>query len=65
MARAQLTVSKVTLSGITREMVMLRMEATIKASSVMLWTDTTIERKTRVDNHEDPTENCQWPGVYW
>ena len=45
MARAKLTVNKVSLSGITRERVMLRMEATIKASRVMLWTETTIERK--------------------
>ena len=41
----QLTVNKVSLSGITRERVMLRTEATIKASRVMLWTETTIERK--------------------
>ena len=45
MARAQLTVNKVSLSGITKERVMLRTEATIKASRVMLWTETTIKRK--------------------
>ena len=49
---AQLTVSKVSLSGIRKERVMLRMEAAIKASRVMLWTETTIERKTGVNNHE-------------
>ena len=59
MARAKLTVGKVSLSGITRVIkVMLRTEATIKASRVMLWTETTIERITLVNNHEDPTKNC-------
>ena len=32
---------------------MLLTEATIKASRVMLWTETTIGRKTGVNNHED------------
>ena len=44
-ARAKLTVGKVSLSGITRERVikvMRRTEATIKASRVMLWTETTM-----------------------
>ena len=44
---------------------MLRMEATIKASRVMFWTETTIARKTGMNNYEDPTKNCLWPGVYW
>ena len=44
---------------------MLRTEATIKVLIVMLWTETTSEHKTGVNNHEDPTENCRWPGVYW
>ena len=39
---------------------MLRMEATFKASRGMLWT---IERKTGVNNHGDPKDNCRWPGV--
>ena len=64
MATAQLTVSKVLLSGITRKRGMVKTEATIKASRVMLWTEKTIERKIGVNNHEDPTENCRWPGVY-
>ena len=42
-----MTVCKVSLSGITKEMMMLRMEATIKASRVMLWTEITIEPKNR------------------
>ena len=41
MARAQLTGSKVSLSGIKRESVMLKPEATIEASRVMLWTKAT------------------------
>ena len=32
---------------------MLLTEATIKTSRVMLWTETTIGRKTGVNNHED------------
>ena len=43
---------------------MLKTETIIKASSVMLWTETTIERKAGMNNHEDPTENCRWPGVF-
>ena len=59
MARAELTVSKVSLSGITRESVILRTEATIKASRVMLCINKTIECKTGVNNHEDPIEYCR------
>ena len=59
-----MTVSKVSLPGITSERVMLRTKATIKASRLMLGPETTIEHKTRVNNLEDPIENCRWPGVY-
>ena len=65
MTRAHLAVSKILLSGITRGRVVLRMEAIIKASRVMHWAETTIECETGVNNHEDPTENWRWPGVYW
>ena len=43
--RTQLTESKCLLSEITREMVMLRTEATIEASMVILWIETTTKRK--------------------
>ena len=43
---------------------MLRTEATIKASMVMLLIETTIELKAGVNNHEGPTEKCRWPDVY-
>ena len=45
-------------SGITREKVMRRVEAIIKASRVMFWTETIIERKTGMNNYDDRTENC-------
>ena len=35
---------------------MIRTKATIKATKMMLWTET-IELETWVNNHEDPTEN--------
>ena len=41
----QLTGSKLSLSGITRERVVLKMEKLIEASKVMLWIEATIECK--------------------
>ena len=64
MTRAQLAVSKVSLSRNTRERVMLRTEATIDASMVMLCTETIFERKTGVNYHADLRELsmawCLW-----